>query len=178
MADSYLFSLPSFFTSKTSNSFLSGPPKPIKLHVSCSSSSPFSPLLSLKKRTHSSSVVSFVAQTSDWAQQEEDSTATLEQEEQSTWENQELGETGGSVSGWGAEGGDASEEAGESEGESGEGGIFNEGGGEEDVYQPPEDAKIFVGNLPYDVDSEKLAMLFEKAGIVEIAEVNFDCIHV
>lgn len=37
--------------------------------------------------------------------------------------------------------------------------------------EPSEDAKLFVGNLPYDVDSEKLAMLFESAGTVEIAEV-------
>ena len=44
---------------------------------------------------------------------------------------------------------------------------------EEGFEEPPEDAKIFVGNLPYDVDSQKLAMLFEQAGIVEIAEVKF-----
>lgn len=39
--------------------------------------------------------------------------------------------------------------------------------------EPPEEAKLFVGNLPYDVDSQKLAMLFEKAGTVEIAEVKY-----
>lgn len=38
--------------------------------------------------------------------------------------------------------------------------------------EPPEEAKIFVGNLSYDIDSEKLAMLFERAGTVEIAEVS------
>lgn len=38
--------------------------------------------------------------------------------------------------------------------------------------EPPEDAKLFVGNFPFDVDSEKLAMLFEQAGTVEIAEVT------
>lgn len=92
-----------------------------------------------------------------------------------TWENQEDGEVEGRVSDWEAEGEDAVTEAGESEGESGEGGIFNEGGGEEEegYVEPPEEAKIFVGNLPYDVDSENLAMLFEKAGTVEIAEVRF-----
>ncbi|XP_015882412.3 28 kDa ribonucleoprotein, chloroplastic [Ziziphus jujuba] len=177
MGDSCLSSLPSFFITKTSNPFLSVSSKPIKLHFSCSHSSAlFSPLHFLRKRTHSSSIVSFVAQTSDWAQQEEDSTATLEQEERTTWENQELGETGGSISDWDTEEGeDAAVGAGESEGESGDGGIFNDGGGEEEeVYEPPEDAKIFVGNLPYDVDSEKLAMLFEKAGIVEIAEVIYN----
>lgn len=45
---------------------------------------------------------------------------------------------------------------------------------EADFVQPPEDAKLFVGNLPYDVDSEKLAMLFEQAGTVEIAEVIYN----
>ncbi|XP_058114782.1 28 kDa ribonucleoprotein, chloroplastic-like [Magnolia sinica] len=44
-----------------------------------------------------------------------------------------------------------------------------------DYYpNPPEDAKIFVGNLPFDVDSEKLAQLFEKAGVVEVAEVIYN----
>lgn len=38
--------------------------------------------------------------------------------------------------------------------------------------EPPEEAKLFVGNLAYDVDSQALAMLFEQAGTVEIAEVN------
>ena len=46
------------------------------------------------------------------------------------------------------------------------------GGEEEEYSEPPEDAKVFVGNLPYDVDSEKLAQLFEKAGVVEISEVK------
>jgi len=38
--------------------------------------------------------------------------------------------------------------------------------------QPPEEVKIFVGNLPYDVDSEQLASLFKPAGTVEVAEVS------
>lgn len=54
--------------------------------------------------------------------------------------------------------GDAGESTGEEEGEEG-------------YSEPPEEAKLFVGNLPFDVDSEKLAQLFEQAGIVEIAEV-------
>ncbi|XP_042064570.1 28 kDa ribonucleoprotein, chloroplastic-like isoform X2 [Salvia splendens] len=33
-----------------------------------------------------------------------------------------------------------------------------------------EEAKLFVGNLPYDIDSEKLAQLFYQAGVVEISE--------
>lgn len=43
--------------------------------------------------------------------------------------------------------------------------------GEEEYEEPSEDAKLFVGNLPYEIDSEKLAQLFEQAGVVEIAEV-------
>lgn len=48
-------------------------------------------------------------------------------------------------------------------------GDVSEGG---DFPEPPEEAKLFVGNLAYDVDSQALAMLFEQAGTVEIAEVN------
>lgn len=60
----------------------------------------------------------------------------------------------------------------DSQGESDEG-VFEERDAEEEEFvEPPEDAKLFVGNLPYDVDSQKLAMLFEKAGTVEIAEVK------
>ncbi|GAY61288.1 hypothetical protein CUMW_208800, partial [Citrus unshiu] len=46
-------------------------------------------------------------------------------------------------------------------------------GSEVDYSEPPEDAKLFVGNLRYDVDSEKLAHLFNQAGVVEISEVIF-----
>lgn len=46
-----------------------------------------------------------------------------------------------------------------------------EGEPEEEFVEPPKDAKIFVGNLPYDVDSEQLAQLFQQAGVVEISEV-------
>lgn len=48
---------------------------------------------------------------------------------------------------------------------------------EESYSEPPEDAKLFVGNLPYDYDSAKLAELFNQAGVVEIAEVSFLFIH-
>ncbi|KAL6559352.1 hypothetical protein OROGR_004469 [Orobanche gracilis] len=48
-------------------------------------------------------------------------------------------------------------------------------GQESDGYvEPSEEAKVYVGNLPYDVDSEKLAKLFEKAGLVEVAEVIYN----
>ena len=86
-------------------------------------------------------MVTFVAQTSDWAQQEE-------KEDGATWENQAdatwVGET----------------ESNESEVEV------------PSFEEPSEDLKIFVGNLPFDVDSEKLAQLFEQTGTVEIAEVS------
>ncbi|KQJ99338.1 28 kDa ribonucleoprotein, chloroplastic [Brachypodium distachyon] len=39
---------------------------------------------------------------------------------------------------------------------------------------PPEEAKVYVGNLPYDVDSERLAQLFDQAGVVEVAEVIYN----
>ncbi|CAD6225718.1 unnamed protein product [Miscanthus lutarioriparius] len=41
-----------------------------------------------------------------------------------------------------------------------------------EYVEPPEEAKVYVGNLPYDIDSEGLAQLFEKAGVVEVAEVT------
>ncbi|THU56050.1 hypothetical protein C4D60_Mb11t13180 [Musa balbisiana] len=46
--------------------------------------------------------------------------------------------------------------------------------GVETYGEPAEEAKLFVGNLPYDMDSEKLAQLFEKAGVVEVAEVIYN----
>lgn len=46
---------------------------------------------------------------------------------------------------------------------------MSEGG---DFQEPPEEAKLFVGNLAYDADSQALATLFEQAGTVEIAEVS------
>lgn len=46
---------------------------------------------------------------------------------------------------------------------------------EEGSYEePPEEAKLFVGNLPYDHDSSRLAELFNQAGVVEIAEVIYN----
>lgn len=53
--------------------------------------------------------------------------------------------------------------------------VTEEDGGAEEVgeyVEPPEEAKVYVGNLPYDIDSERLAQLFEQAGIVEVAEVR------
>jgi nucleolin len=44
----------------------------------------------------------------------------------------------------------------------------------ESYPEPSEEAKLYVGNLPFDVDSEKLAELFNQAGVVEIAEVIYN----
>ncbi|XAR50263.1 hypothetical protein NMG60_11004542 [Bertholletia excelsa] len=162
-ANGCLISLPSIFRTKS----LSTPSKPINLRLSCSQSSLVSSC-NLRERSHSSTLVAFVAQTSDWAQQEEDNTIVVEdntivvedstivvedkEEEQFTWKNQEI------------DSGDA--------GESSEQEVVFEG--EESYPEPPEEAKLFVGNLPYDIDSEKLAQLFDPAGVVEIAEVIYN----
>ncbi|KAM7278074.1 hypothetical protein ACFE04_005208 [Oxalis oulophora] len=53
-----------------------------------------------------------------------------------------------------------------------------EEGSEEDsfVVEPSseEEAKLYVGNLPFDVDSEQLAELFNQVGVVEVAEVIYN----
>ncbi|CAJ1943728.1 unnamed protein product [Sphenostylis stenocarpa] len=141
MAESCILSLPSLFHAKNKTLSLSIPSKRLNLQFPCSNTKLFH--LSTNANRHPS-VLTFVAQTSDWAQEEE--------EENPTWENQ-----GDSV--WGTEESDddAVEEV--------------TGGG---FAQPPEEVKIFVGNLPYDVDSEKLASLFEQAGTVEAAEVIYN----
>ncbi|KAL3512663.1 hypothetical protein ACH5RR_025380 [Cinchona calisaya] len=146
-----IVSLSSLFSTKKSTKtssfhpFLAIPSKPIKLNLSCSFSYC---LLSLKKNNKFSSLVSALT-----AQEGEENTLVLEEE------NFELE---------GYSGGEDVIEAVEDAGES-------EGGEEVEEYQePPEDAKLFVGNLPYDVDSEKLAHLFEQAGVVEIAEVIYN----
>ncbi|PHU18147.1 Glycerate dehydrogenase [Capsicum chinense] len=41
-----------------------------------------------------------------------------------------------------------------------------------EYQEPPEDTKLFIGNLPYDIDSEGLTQLFQQAGLVEIAETD------
>ena len=104
-----------------------------------------------------------MAQTSDWAQQEEGEENQVEKG--LSWEGQGLEETVASAAS------DESEAEGEEEEESSGEGVL--GGGEEFYPEPPEEAKLFVGNLSYDVDSEKLAEVFNQAGVVEIAEVKF-----
>nr|KJB19527.1 hypothetical protein B456_003G107700 [Gossypium raimondii] len=142
-----LVSLPSLFTTSSKfPSLLSLPSKPINLVLLSSSTQPT--LSSLKTKTHFPSLVAFLAQTSDWAQQEEENDTTLTIDDQGT-------ET--SLSDWEPQGG-----------------VAGSGSEEEDASEPSEEAKLFVGNLPYDVDSQSLAMLFEKAGTVEIAEVIYN----
>ncbi|XP_010438970.1 PREDICTED: 31 kDa ribonucleoprotein, chloroplastic [Camelina sativa] len=142
MADSSsstLFSHPSISTSICSSrircsnvSLLTGR---INMPLSFSSFS-----LSLKTKTHlkKSPFVSFVAQTSDWAEEGGEGSVAVEENEE-PFESQE---------------GEVSEVP--------------------EFPEPPEEAKLFVGNLAYDVDSQALAMLFDQAGTVEIAEVIYN----
>lgn len=112
----------------------------------------------------------FVAQTSDWARQEEEEEEGNEVEDGGFDLEAPAPEEG---AGSGLEEWEGDEEQ-AAEGEiaaEADGGFV--GGEEEEPYsEPPEEAKLFVGNLPYDMDSEKLAQLFDKAGVVEVAEVN------
>ncbi|XP_049932585.1 28 kDa ribonucleoprotein, chloroplastic-like isoform X2 [Nymphaea colorata] len=168
VADASLTSLPTIVTTKK----LSHRLRPLASSLRFTSLNLHTPSLSLKRNHYG---VGFVASASDWAQQQE--VVAAEEEEAAPGEEGEFQwgeegmETEATVSDWegesGAEGGDFE---GEEVGESGE-----EGGYLEDQYQePPEEAKLFVGNLPYDIDSERLAQVFEKAGIVEVAEVIYN----
>lgn len=133
-----------------------------RTHFTTFSPKPFCPSLSLRQNHFSSSsistkskilpfrIVPFVAQTSDWAQQEE-----------------EEGEKSGIE--YESDGGIEANATDSLAWESTEENVDSDGG---DSYsEPPEEAKLFVGNLPYDIDSEKLAQLFDQAGVVEISEV-------
>ncbi|XP_030542182.1 28 kDa ribonucleoprotein, chloroplastic-like [Rhodamnia argentea] len=155
--NSSLFSGPSRSNStlKSPHLYLPASSKRLNLHLSRSRST----LASASFKPHHRSIVTFVARTADWAAQ---------QEEREKSELEALG------SDWGAEGEDASAEEAEAEGESGEDGFSEEREMNESFVEPPEEAKIFVGNLSYDIDSEKLALLFERAGTVEIAEVIYN----
>ncbi|KAF5743713.1 28 kDa ribonucleoprotein chloroplastic-like [Tripterygium wilfordii] len=157
-ADPCIFSQLSLLASipRPQNPTLSLPARPIRLHLSSA--------LCLKHKIQRSSSVVFVAQASGLTQQEEDNTVTVTDQEESTWENDE------SDGNWEAEGEDSRIEAAGGD----EDGTFDEGGEEENFVEPPEEAKIYVGNLPYDVEINSLAKLFEKAGTVEIAEIIYN----
>ncbi|KAK4744364.1 hypothetical protein SAY87_010676 [Trapa incisa] len=134
--------------------YLSIPHKPIKLRPFFSHAVQLAN--PLKKNTRRPSQVVYAADASGWSPTEGESAATATLE-------------------WGVEEGEA--QVSDWEGRGGpvvvEGGIF-EGEEETPVEEPPEEVKLFVGNLPYDIDSEKLAMMFEQAGVVEIAEVIYN----
>ncbi|XP_024980045.1 28 kDa ribonucleoprotein, chloroplastic-like [Cynara cardunculus var. scolymus] len=108
--------------------------------------SQFSSWVSQKSKVSPPKLLQFVAQTSDWSQQVTQETEPVEEEDEAVDAINEV------------EGGGEEEEVEE----------------EESYSEPPEDAKIFVGNLPYDYDSENLANLFSSAGVVEIAEVIYN----
>ncbi|CAL0305137.1 unnamed protein product [Lupinus luteus] len=157
MSHSSLLSSPSslFYNTKTKHYFLT---IPSSKQLSCFKNPSLS--LTIPTKTHRFPFLAFVAQTSD-----KDSTFTFE--------DQEIGETEAALSGWEPNAEDAEIEGeGEEEEEIEE---EEEERFEDDGFsEPPEEAKLFVGNLPFDVDSQKLAMLFEEAGTVEVAEVIFN----
>lgn len=88
------------------------------------------------------------------AQQDDDSTLVLDDQQQDGESFLDFEASG--------DAGESDEAEGEAEAEA------------EEYQEPPEDAKLFVGNLPYDIDSEGLAQLFQQAGVVEIAEVIYN----
>ncbi|XP_068665245.1 28 kDa ribonucleoprotein, chloroplastic-like [Aristolochia californica] len=153
-------SLSTLLTPKVPHSFLSLPSKPIKLsHLSSCPSPLLSLCVSLGKRLP---LVTLVAQTSGWAQQEEENTV---EEGDFEWEEQPPEDEGpeARVSDWDGEGDEPGEE------------VSEEGVSEEETFvEPPEEAKLFVGNLPYDADGNTLAELFGQAGTVEVAEVIYN----
>ncbi|URD88968.1 31 kDa ribonucleoprotein, chloroplastic [Musa troglodytarum] len=114
----------------------------------------------------------FVAQTSDWARQEEEEEEGNEVED-GGFDLEAPAPEEGAGSGLEEWEGDK-EQAAEGEIAAEADGGFVEGEEEEPYSEPPEEAKLFVGNLPYDMDSEKLAQLFDKAGVVEVAEVIYN----
>ncbi|KAJ8429431.1 hypothetical protein Cgig2_015720 [Carnegiea gigantea] len=142
-------SIPSIFNPKSLVFSISSKLNELPLSVSVASTQRSS--FSLQKPTLSSRVISCVAQTSDWEQ--EAPSAVLDEEDSDT------------------EGPNAYDFGfGDAEGEVSAVGPEDNGEGFPD---PPEDARLFVGNLPFDVDSEKLAQIFDGAGVVEVAEVIY-----
>jgi hypothetical protein len=87
-----------------------------------------------------------VAQTSGWTQQE------VEDQQLDSDSDILTGEEEGQWVGQGTDGDSVVEE-------------------EEEYIEPPEEAKLFVGGISFDVTTDSLAELFNQAGTVEIAEV-------
>ncbi|KAF3444538.1 hypothetical protein FNV43_RR14230 [Rhamnella rubrinervis] len=178
MAESCLASVPTFLSPKNQLPIHYFSSVPVNLsHLSCSTSLSFPSWVSLKHKSSPFRIIPLVAQTSDWAQQEEEGEEEDKgNEEGFNWAGEGSEETEGGVEprastgegegeGWGGEDGNES---------SGDGVSDSEGSGGEIYPEPPEEAKLFVGNLPYDVDSERLAQIFNDAGVVEIAEVIYN----
>ncbi|CAA6664127.1 unnamed protein product [Spirodela intermedia] len=158
--DGCLTALPAHFLPESRHPFLASPARHIGVHLAQFTSPPSSvPLPYLSRRAP---FVSFVWQTSGQAQQTE---VGGEEAVLSEWEGD--GESVGveEVTGWDEGTSEWGKDDGEESLEKGDKGALPE---------PPEDAKLFVGNLPYDMDSEMLAQLFEQAGIVEVAEVIYN----
>ncbi|KAI4342511.1 hypothetical protein MLD38_027133 [Melastoma candidum] len=119
------------------------------------------------RKFHSPNLVAFVAEGSDWGSLDDDDSGAATSTATATALDLDLGLDQGKSGFESFEsqgGGDVSEAE----------GPVGEEEEEEAFVKPPEEAKLFVGNLPYDVDSQKLAMLFEQAGTVEIAEVIYN----
>ncbi|GFZ19074.1 31-kDa RNA binding protein [Actinidia rufa] len=112
--------------------------------------------VSLKPNTSPSSVLSLIARTSNSAQEDE--------EEQNPFDGFNWGDhTEASANSWVAAAAAADDDVEEEErGER----IWGNGALEE----REEGAKIFVGNLPLDMDSEKLAQIFHQDGGVELRQ--------
>ncbi|CAH9104483.1 unnamed protein product [Cuscuta europaea] len=150
--NSCFISVPSYLSTASKSQCLSLASRPSKLHLSCSySSSSLSLPLSFRRvrpKPHLRSLISALA-----SQQEEDNTIFLDEQDQD--EDEDF------IEAFNSEG-----DAGESDD------MFGEDAGE--CVEPPEDAKLFVGNLPFDVDHESLARIFQQAGTVEIAEVIYN----
>ncbi|CAH9109879.1 unnamed protein product [Cuscuta epithymum] len=158
--NSCLISVPSYLPTAAKSQYLSLASRPSKLHLSCS---PLSSPLSFRRvqpKPHLRSLISAIA-----SQQEEDNAILLD--EQDPDEDEDFIEAFNSE-GEGEEDGilEASGDAGESDD------MFGEDAG--GCAEPPEDAKLFVGNLPFAVDHESLARIFQQAGTVEIAEVVYN----
>ncbi|XP_073295282.1 28 kDa ribonucleoprotein, chloroplastic-like [Primulina huaijiensis] len=162
----FLITVPARFTiwkASYSYPYLSIPFKPVKSQLSssccCSSSFSLHSVFAMNKK-ETLLRVSVMA-----AQQEGNNPAVLEEER---GEEEEVLQ---GIVNW-----DMSEN--EAVGEESDGVVEAVGdAGEDDGYvevEPPEEAKVFVGNLAYDVDSEKLAQIFEQAGVVEISEVIYN----
>ncbi|KAL9273224.1 28 kDa ribonucleoprotein, chloroplastic-like protein [Drosera capensis] len=139
--------------------FLSIPSKPIKQNPTLSLSTPQFPLLFLRNHTFQSSFISHVA-----GQEQGGLSSTILGVE----EDEEI-EFGEPVLKWGGDEIEDSQEGLESWETRRRGGAD-----EEDNDVPPEEAKLFVGNLSYDVDSEGLSRIFEPAGTVQLAEVIYN----